>query len=176
MYDMSSDDREPFFVKQQDGDTATELVDLLNRYERSLCNYLTAILGDHDASIECTQDTFVRAYENWKRGKPVTVAWLYKVARNRALDEVRHRQRSHAAPDVLDRIPSEHHTVSSETLAVRQVMDALVPSEREVLYLFVFDRFKTAEIAQMLGIGAGATRMRLLRARQHFRDLWEELS
>ncbi len=176
MQDATSCDQKGELLELAYGDISDQIVDLMNRYEQPLCNFLLVMLADQDLALECAQETFVRAYENLRRGKPVNAQWLYKVARNRAVDELRHRQRVQAKPDVLDYLPWAHETISEEQAAVRRVLEQMLPEDREVLYLHVFDRFKTAEIAHLLGIGAGATRMRLHRARQHFRQLWGERS
>ncbi len=88
------------------------------------------------------------------------------------MDEFRHKRRVHTGMDALEDKQANNPNASPQTEAVRHVLAQLSPDDREVLYLFVFDRFKTAEIAAMLGIGAGAVRMRLLRARERFRLLY----
>lgn len=177
MPDASSHDREGEYAEPADRDAGGELVDLLNRYEQPLYHFLLVLLGDRDVALECTQETFVRAYENLQHSKTVNGQWLYTVARNRAMDEFRHRQRilpNTRAPvsEMALVLPADSIAMSEETVAVRHILDQLSLDEREILYLHVFDRFKTAEIASMLGVRDGAVRMRLLRARQHFRQLW----
>jgi RNA polymerase sigma factor (sigma-70 family) len=49
-------------------------------------------------------------------------------------------------------------------------MAKLSPDYRELLYLFIVDRFSTQEIAQILGIRSGAVRVRLTRARRRFQQ------
>lgn len=51
------------------------LVELMNRYQTPLLNFLLAIIGDHDLAHECAQETFVRAYDSLRRGKDVNRAW-----------------------------------------------------------------------------------------------------
>lgn len=147
-----------------------QLLTLMNHHEQALCNYLHVLLNDRDLAMDCAQDTFMRAYQNLERGKLVTAAWLYKVARNRAMDVFRHNKRERCAPEVLERTPAAE--TNEGTLAVRRVLAQLCPADREVLYLFSVDKFETAEIAAMLGIQPGAVRMRLVRARERFRTLY----
>ena len=149
-----------------------QLIDLMNRYEQPFRSFLLVLLRDQELALDCAQDTYIRAYENLRKGRPVNAQWLYKVARNRAMDEFRRRRRVHAGMEALEERPGDTPDVSIETETVRRVLDLLSPEDREVLYLFVFDRFKTAEIATMLGIGAGAVRTRLYRARERFRLLY----
>jgi RNA polymerase sigma-70 factor (ECF subfamily) len=146
------------------------LMELMSRHETALCNYLHVLLGDRDLAMDCAQDTFLRAYQNLEKGNRVTTAWLYKVARNRAMDQFRARRHECCESGRLECIAAEE--TAEGTLAVRRTLDRLAPHDREVLYLFAVDRFETAEIAAMLGIQPGAVRMRLVRARERFRALY----
>ena len=147
-----------------------ELVRLMNQHERPIYNFLLALLRDTDVALDCAQDTFLRAYENLRKGKPVNGQWLYKVARNRAMDEFRSRRRVQPELDTLEQIPVREST--DRVIAVRSVMERLSPVDREVLYLFDVAGFKTDEIGHMLGIRGSAVRQRLSRARERFRLLY----
>lgn len=152
--------------------TDDQIEDLMTHYGGALLRFLILLVRDRDAAEDCAQDTFIRAYENLQKGKPVNVHWLYKVARNRAMDELqRGRREGPCAEGLGDLMAAEHH-MSSTMLAVRRALGELSPGDREILYLFTVDRFKTADIATMLGISPEAVRVRLLRARQRFRLLY----
>ena len=143
------------------------LVQLMNEYERAIYTFLLTIVRDADVALDCTQDTFLRAYQNLSRGKPVNAAWLYTVARNRAMDEFRRRKRIDPDPEAIELQSVEHTT--DETLADQAVLERLSPQDREVLYLFDIAGFKTDEIGTMLGVRGAAVRQRLSRARERFR-------
>lgn len=146
------------------------LVWLMDEHERPIYNFLLTLVRDSDLALDCTQDTFLRAYQNLARGKPVNASWLYTVARNRAMDEF--RRRKHVEPDLgaLEQRPFEHAT--DTVLAVRAVLEKLSAADREVLYLFDVAGFKTDEIAAMLGVRGTAIRQRLSRARERFRVVY----
>lgn len=147
-----------------------QIVALMNEWERAIYNFLFVLLHDTDAAQDCAQDTFVRAYENLRRGRPVNSAWLFKVARNRAMDEFRKRKRVQTDLEAVEQIPV--HEPTDRVLAVRQVLEQLSPADREVLYLFDVAGFKTDEIGEMLGARGAAIRQRLSRARERFRALY----
>ncbi len=144
------------------------LVRLMNDYERPLYNFLLALLRDADAALDCTQDTFLRAYEQMNRGKEIKAAWLYTVARNRAMDEFRRRRRTEPDIETLEHLPAVTRS-SEDRLAVEAAMSQLSEGDREVLYLFDVAGFKTDEIGTMLGVRGSAIRQRLSRARARFR-------
>jgi len=148
----------------------SQLVELMNDYERPIYNFLLALLHDSDVALDCAQDTFLRAYENLRKGRPVNAAWLYTVARNRAMDEFRRNRKLQTDIDTLEQVPMHEHP--DRALAVRAVLEQLSPADREVLYLFDVAGFKTDEIGAMLGIKGSAIRQRLSRARERFRVLY----
>jgi DNA-directed RNA polymerase specialized sigma24 family protein len=90
---------------ESDGTIDDQLVRLMNKHEQPIYNFLLALLRDADAALDCAQDTFFRAYENLRKGKPVQAQWLYTVARNRAMDEFRRRQRVQPDLDRLEQVP-----------------------------------------------------------------------
>lgn len=149
-----------------------ELADLIDRLERPLCSYLRVVVNDPDVVFDCAQEAFLRAYEQLERGKPVNSQWVYKVARNLAIDHIRRSRRFERDTGVLNQTPDACHSRSHRETRARQTLDLLPVAERELLYLSIVDRFRTEEVAAMLGIRAGAVRVRLFRARERFRTLY----
>jgi RNA polymerase sigma-70 factor (ECF subfamily) len=147
-----------------------QLIVLMEEYERQLYTFLLSLLGDADVAADCAQDTFLRAYEHLYRGRPVNGGWLYRVARNRAMDEFRRKRYVQPGGEEIERGSAPDGIELGVT--VRQVMEQLPPQYREVLYLFSIAGFKTDEIGAMLGIRGSAVRQRLYRAREHFRLLY----
>jgi RNA polymerase sigma-70 factor (ECF subfamily) len=147
-----------------------QLVRLIDNHERAIYNFLLALVRDADVALDCAQDTFIRAYENLRKGKPVNAPWLYTVARNRAMDEFRRKRRIQPESESLELMPV--HEPTDRNLAVRQAFAQLSPSDREVLYLFDVAGFKTDEIGHMLGVRGTAIRQRLSRARERFRQIY----
>ena len=147
------------------------LVDLMERYEARIYTFTLTLLGNADLALDCTQDTFLRAYMHLSKGRVVTGSWLYAVARNRAMDEFR-RLRNAASGDEL-----QHHEAPEAPTDLRMTVQAafsrLQAVDREVLYLFAVAGFRTEEIGVMLGIRGSAVRQRLYRARQHFRAVYD---
>jgi RNA polymerase sigma-70 factor (ECF subfamily) len=162
--------REVRRVPEADYQVDDQLVGLMNQYERPIYNFLLALLRDPDVALDCAQDTFLRAYENLRKGRPVNSSWLYTVARNRAMDEFRGKRRVQPDIDTLEQLPV--HEPTEHNLAIQSVLAELSPSDREVLYLFDVAGFKTDEIGAMLGVRGTAIRQRLSRARERFRVLY----
>jgi RNA polymerase sigma-70 factor (ECF subfamily) len=144
---------------------------LMGRYETRIYTFTLTLLSNPDLALDCTQDTFLRAYLHLAKGREVTGSWLYAVARNRVMDEFRHR-RNLADADELEHweapeAPTDLRLTVQATFARLQAVD------REVLYLFGVAGFRTEEIGDMLGIRGSAVRQRLYRARHHFRAMYD---
>lgn len=147
-----------------------ELVKLVDQYEKPLFNFLTVFLGDREAAQDCAQDAFLRAYEYLQRGRQVNAAWLYRVARNRAIDEIRRRKRIRSDLGTLADIAESDTAVRAGP--AYHALALLSPNDRELLYLFDIDGFDAREIGEMLSISRNAVHVRVFRARERFRKVY----
>jgi RNA polymerase sigma-70 factor, ECF subfamily len=156
--------------RETDGevDLRVRLTELMDRYEQPLFNYLRVLLDDGEAALDCTQDAFLRAYENLARGKPVNATWLYRVSRNRAMDVGRLRAKLREERLDEDAPMAIEWSLPLPDAEVRRALAQLSATDRELLYLAHVDRFRAREIARLLRTREGAVRMRLLRAHQRF--------
>ena len=68
---------------------------LVTKYKDALTNYLNAMLGDYDVAVDLSQETFLRVYRNISRYSNIYQfsTWLYRIATNLAIDEMRFRKR-----------------------------------------------------------------------------------
>lgn len=70
---------------------------LVQRYSGSLFNFICRFLSDYDAASDILQQVFTQLYislPNLRTGEPLK-AWLFQVARNRCLDELRRKRVIH---------------------------------------------------------------------------------
>jgi RNA polymerase sigma-70 factor (ECF subfamily) len=148
------------------------LVALMHKHETALYRFLFVLTGEREAALDCTQDTFLRAYDNLSKGKGVNTGWLYTVARNLAMDRFRHAKRQDAAVEQLRRLPMKGFPSPERGVVMRDAFAHLAPDDRTVLYLFAVEGLSGREIAERLGISPMAVRMRVLRARERFRALY----
>ena len=68
---------------------------LMNRYQDRLVNYVNRLIHDFDMSADLAQEAFIRVYRNVNRyqGQYQFSTWLYRIATNLAIDEMRRRER-----------------------------------------------------------------------------------
>ncbi len=68
---------------------------LVTRYKDPLTNYLNMMVGDYEIAVDLCQETFFRVYKNIRRYSNVYQfsTWIYRIATNLAIDEMRYRKR-----------------------------------------------------------------------------------
>jgi RNA polymerase sigma-70 factor (ECF subfamily) len=76
------------------GDDAA-FAQLVGRYKDAITNYINTIIGDYDTSVDLCQETFLRVYRNINRYSNIYQfsTWIYRIATNLAIDEIRYRKR-----------------------------------------------------------------------------------
>jgi RNA polymerase sigma-70 factor (ECF subfamily) len=139
--------------------------------------YVAGLLRDGPAAEEVTAAAFERAYRKRhrfdpERGEPR--AWLFGIARNAALDELRRRGRQTeltAEPADLHILGAEEGAEHSERrLAVSAALERLAPREHELIALKFFAGLGNAEIAQVLGVSESNAGTKLHRAMTKLRE------
>jgi RNA polymerase sigma-70 factor, ECF subfamily len=172
------------------GPGAWSLVEhLFRRQSAQLVATLTRAVGvAHLALVEeAVQDALVTALQQWPyRGVPDDpAAWLYRVARNRALDRLRHHRMADGkapavtalyaarADDIVDpRLRGELPPVEDDQLALMFLTchPALPRESRVPLTLKIVGGFSVGEIARALRVQDTAVAQRLVRAKRLLRD------
>jgi RNA polymerase sigma-70 factor, ECF subfamily len=152
------------------GDLTTVVKDLFVECELRLGLYLVQLVGDRELAADLLQDTFHDALTT--RGQLLSAdnreAWLFGMARNRALRSFRRRQRLDRA---LRRVGSRAEVSDdSETIAVFDLLRrTLSPDDRALVLLRYLHGFETSELAEATGLAPDAIRQRLWRARARLR-------
>jgi RNA polymerase sigma factor (sigma-70 family) len=143
--------------------------------------YVASLLGDRAAAEDVTATTFERAYRKRSSYRPrrgPARAWLFGIARNAALDELRRRQRTAALEtDVVDEAaPTQIESAESalRRTSVRGALGALDPRERELVALKFYGGLSNGEIASVLGISDTNTATMLHRTITKLRKACDE--
>ncbi len=162
------------------GDAAAYEVLVVRHGPRLYAMLLHLANGDADLAAEYTQEAFVRAWTNLDRfaGESAFYTWLYRLARNRALDLIaRKRPRcvdlvtlSPTAPGAgpVDALVADDHR-----RAVREALAQLDADQRELLLLREFEGLDYLAIAARLDVPEGTVKSRLNRARAALRAILE---
>ena len=139
--------------------------------------YVATLLRDRAAAEDVTALAFERAYRkrrSFDRARGDERAWLFGIARNAALDELR-RRGGHATLVADPQDPAAEAMQAGEDDALRRAvvrdeLDALAPRERELVALKFFAGLDNAEIARVLGVSASNAGTLLHRAMTKLRN------
>jgi RNA polymerase sigma factor (sigma-70 family) len=140
--------------------------------------YVATLLHDRSAAEDVTALAFERAFRKRKsfdsrRGSER--AWLFGIARNAALDELRRLKRT--APLAAEpAAPDEELERTLRRAAVRTALAALPARDRELIALKFHAGLDNAELAEVLGVSVTNAGTRLHRALNKLREILDDQS
>jgi RNA polymerase sigma-70 factor (ECF subfamily) len=155
---------------------------IFTEYSAPIYNYVLRMVGDRDRAADIAQDTFIKAYRKLDTltDPSSTRSWLYRIATNTAIDEMR-RRRGVVPSDAGEDRPVEQPDggPGPETQVLSGLMDErisrallhLKPNHRQCLILSDVEDMSAVQIGEVMGMSNGAVRVLLCRARGEMRRL-----
>ena len=160
-------------LKAGDSKACTVLIDM---HYKHVYWYLLDLCKDEDLASDLTQNTFTKA---WKalgdfRGESSFRTWLFSIARNEFLQQIRKDERYPELVEFLDLevisdlSPSVEEEIAShdQELYIRKQVKALPGKYREIISLHYFSGMSYREIAKVLSIPNGTVKSRVNQALQ----------
>ncbi len=129
---------------------------------------------------DITEEVFLKAWRAIKscRGKESTFSsWLYRIAHNQMVDEIRKRQRRPAVElENVENISDNSEGVEKnrEQLELAGVIDRLPPNQRQVIILKFIEGLDNPEISRIMGKSEGAIRVLQMRGLSRLREELEK--
>jgi RNA polymerase sigma-70 factor (ECF subfamily) len=164
--------------------------EIYERFQPGVLRFLSRLVGEEEAE-DVAQEVFLRVDRGLEgfRGESSIGTWIYRIARNAALDRLRSRPawlenasrlRTHGSEDdptdIISQLPDERASLERYLIGkemsecIRGRVDTLPESYRRVLVLSELVGRTNAEIASALGVSEGAVKIRLHRARSLLRE------
>jgi RNA polymerase sigma-70 factor (ECF subfamily) len=164
---------------------AAALEELYRSSRDDVYAYVSGLLRDRSAAEEVTAQAFERAWRKRRQIKPdrgSPRAWLFGIARNAALDELRRRSRqAEMREDAVEaRAPApgarriDPASAAVDRVALRQAVDGLGGRDRELVALKFFAGLSNAEIAAVIGTSESNAGTRLHRVVEKLRRSFDE--
>lgn len=150
----------------------------------SLCRFLECMLGGREHAQDIAQESFMQLYRTgWRRFPPGEARfWIYRVARNRALNELRKGQTRHRLFEkVVDALrpsrvlnPEQEFEMGERTGLVSEMLKRLPEHQRAALLLREQAEMSYREIAGVLGVTESKVKVDIFRARNALRERWSK--
>lgn len=156
-----------------DGDPDPYAV-LVQRYQERLFRHALGMVQDRDAAADLVQDALIRAYRHLSTCQTPERfdAWVFQILRNGCRDYLKApRRRTVAVEDVDLAAPRssgpDYAAEQADTgRAIARALAALPEAQREAFLLKHVEDLSYEEMAERLGAGVGALKMRVMRARE----------
>ena len=182
-------------AEQPPMDSAPTFREVFHRYYGSVCKLFRRYGFTEEEAQELTQEAFLRVHRAWAdfRGESQVTTWVFQIARNLALNEVRskktlkrdaHEVSLHdtGRPDdeggLGDRICVQGDIGGNPLAAVlaeervqmlRKALASLPPQMRRCVEMRIKEDLKYREIAELLDISIDTVKAHLFQARQHLK-------
>ena len=157
---------------------------LVETYENKIYTLALRMSGSPDDAGDIAQEAFLAAWRGLPafRGEAGFATWLYRMASNDAIDELR-RQRKQRGElslddeelglDAVDAGPGPQDAAEGEEVrsAVAAGLGALSEGHRQVLVLRELQGLSYEEIAAVLAVDLGTVKSRISRARSALRKI-----
>jgi RNA polymerase sigma-70 factor (ECF subfamily) len=161
-----------------------EFTMLFQDFYPSLCRFLECLLGGR-ASLaqDLAQESFLQLHRTAWETLPVGEArfWLYRVARNMAINEFR---KSHTRYRLFDRVveammprarnPEQEYETEERKTLVLEMLQTLPEDQRTALLLREQEQLSYREIGEVLNVSESKVKVDIFRARASLRERWSK--
>ena len=175
-------------IATRDGDE-TAFQELVRRYRNPITNFIYRMLDDYDKAVDLAQETFVRVFTSAERYRAdfSFSTYIYRIASNLAITELRQRRRRRLIPllslftnddgeqvelDLPDERPLQDTTLIEDERrrAVARAITSLPEKYRVALVLRDVEGLSYERITEILSLSEGTVKSRINRARNLLKD------
>lgn len=157
-------------LRARRGDQAA-FAQIVSLYQKPIFNYVLRMVGDREVAEEVTQDVFLRVHQSLPRFsfRAKFTTWLFRIARNRALDELRSDPRRQLRAELEeDTVAVDDASVEqAETIdAIWRAVEELPADLKTALLLRDVAGFSYSEITEIAETSLPTVKWRIFRARE----------
>ena len=151
----------------------TEIVRLIDTYGDDVLRISYMYLKDKQKAEDAFQEVFIKIYNKYKsfKGDSSEKTWIIRITINVCKDMLRSSwlKKVFLTDDI-----GQHKESNVENLVIKKDVNRLIfdevvslpPAYKDVIILYYYQDFDTAEISKILNIAEGTVRSRLYRARE----------
>jgi len=165
-------------VRAQAGDEAA-FAELVERYSPRLRYFLRKLLASTDGADDALQDVWLDVFRHLPRlaDPQALVAWLYRIARDRAFGRLRKTRIVEPIDEsqIIDAATAdEAEFVPEDAARIHAALDQIPAEQREVLVLRFLEDMSYDQIARVVGCQLGTVRSRIHYGKQALRRVLEK--
>ncbi len=162
---------------------------LLDKYHNQIINFIHRFIGDKAESEDLAQEVFLRVYRSARDYAPKAKfsTWVYKIAKNLALNELR-RRKLHGLFSLEGMLSTEEGEIPWQQIAennagaraelekkdlitaVKKAIDCLPVNQKLAVVLRRYDDLPYSEIAKVIGCSESAVKSLLNRAKETLKE------
>lgn len=160
------------------------MIHIYDQYYDRVKIFIKRLVKDEWVAEDLVQETFARVQKNIDavRDPSKLSSWIFRIAYNLCQDHFKFREKNSRNTDDQDDLPGPFMEMPVQEkleqfqmgACVQQQIDLLPEQLKVVLVLYDLLSFKHVEIANILNISTGNSKVRLHRARKHLRLILEE--
>ncbi len=149
---------------------------LVERYRAEFGRYALAAVGDRDTAQDAMQEAFIRAYDALAtcREPDRFGAWFFRILTNQCRNAVA-RRRETVPLEAVEAAGTDRADAAVERAELGERLETalarLTPEQREAFVMKHVEGRSYEEMAQLLGVGSDALKMRVHRARDALRAM-----
>ncbi len=147
-----------------------------DRHSGALYRYLVRLLGDAHAAEDVLSEAMFAVWTDARRfrGECHPRTWLYRIARNKAVEWLRRRPEvAFALEDGADPVQERDHERADLRVALGQALAGLPREQREVVTLAFFHGLSYEEVARVVGCPVNTVKTRMFWAKRKLREALE---
>lgn len=158
--------------------------ELLRRHEPLVYRSCLKMLGSVQDAEEACQDSFLQVFHKIDQfeGRSAFKTWLYRIVYNRCIESRRRYARHNEKQAKLAKQMEQEEMTSEDpamklnvTSKVHEAIAKMSGENRRLVTLRYVSGLSLQEIATVLDISLSATKMRLYRAQEKFKEIYTEL-
>ncbi|MDH3297187.1 MAG: RNA polymerase sigma factor [Gemmatimonadota bacterium] len=156
---------------------------LVDRYNDLLYRHAERMLGQADDAEDATQAAWIKAYRNLRKCRDPDRfgSWVFRIGANACKDAVKAKRRGRVSLESVAELESEEPVADvavrwDQRRLLAAALDRLSPDQSEAFLLKHMEGWSYEEMAEQLGVGIPALKMRVHRAREELQRLLLEVS
>ena len=163
--------------------------ELIDKYEKMIYNLAYRIFNNTSDAEDITQEVFIKVYKNIYKceGKQSIKTWIYTIAYNTCIDEIRKRkgknnisldmdlegEEDNFSLEIASNEPTPENVLIQKEglLEIEQAINSLNEINKSLIFLRDIKGFSYNEISEIMGLNIGTVKSRLNRARNALKNI-----